>query len=251
MSKQLNQTPEVDEAEDIETPEEEAEGTEAEEPVETPDEGYADPEPDYKTKFSESSKEALKLLEEKKELEAKLASFEEKPTEDPSKSDEEPLYPGFEMLSEDEQKNILEYTNGIKRSTLDAIYKDPAISDAKKRYSESKWDSAFADTVEKYPELKDSKEEFKSKYFKADNVPDNINEILSDISKIYLFDKARDIGAAEAKASNDLIDIERANAGDKTPKTGRTMEDWQKLSEDNPGKFAKLSKEFNEDMKNS
>lgn len=242
VDESTNQQPEATEEKQPETPEENPAESNPEETV------------DYlKTKFSESSKEALRLLEEnkatkseieqlRKELEAKEAAGSNygKETEN--------LYPGFEMLTEEEQRNVQAYTDGIKKSVLEGIYKDPAISDARASHNERRWETAFQETVSEYPELAESKDEFKTKYFRADNVPSNINEITKDLAKVFLFDRARDLGAKDATEKANRIEIERANGGDKTPKASRTIEDWQKLQQDNPAEFAKLSKQFNEDM---
>lgn len=223
------------------------------ETTENPTEESAEtPEVDYKVKFSESSKEALRLREENKakeeELERlrKLAEKEDDSTN--YDSDSEPLYPGFENLSEEEQQNLVAYTESIKKSALDGIYKDPAIAFAKQSYNERTWDSAFDKVASEFPELKESKDEFKSKYFKADNVPSNIDSLLKDVAKIYLYDKAKDLGAQEALEKADRIDIERSSGGDKTPKATRSLEDWNNMAQSNPAQFAKLSKQFNEDM---
>jgi hypothetical protein len=204
---------------------------------------------DYKTKFSESSKEALRLLEETRAKDAeieRLRTAAESGTSYGNNSDA--LYPGFENLDDEAQKNLLAYTNSIKKNTLDEVYKDPAIAFAKQSYNERVWSEAFDGAVSEFPELKDSQSEFKQKYFKADNVPTNIKDILKDLAKVHLFDKARDIGAKQAKEQAERIDIERAKGGDKTPTASRTLEDWNQMAKSNPAEFAKNSKQFNEEL---
>ena len=66
-----------------------------------------------------------------------------------------------------------------------------------KQYNEQVFDSALNKTIEKYPELSSDKENFKNKYYNVNNVPANIETILGDVAKIYLFDKAKEIGARE------------------------------------------------------
>ena len=117
-----------------------------------------------------------------------------------------------------------------------------------KVYNEGKFNDALSNVIEKYPQLKESKEEFKAKYFKGDNVPDNIESLLEDLSKIYLFDKAKEIGASEEKERSNRLDTERAKGGDRTPQTARKLEDWQRMAQENPAKFAKLSKEYKKDV---
>ena len=197
---------------------------------------------DYKKKFSESSKEGIRLAHELKIKEAELESLRNTPTTDSNgatySDTTEQIIPGFDLMTEDEQKNLLAYTDSITRRTLDRIYKDPAIADAKNKYNENVWESSFNDIASKYPDLKDHKDEFKTKYFRADNVPSNLTEILGDVAKVYLFDKAADIGAKKALDNADRIDTERSNGGDKIPTPERTTEDWFRLSQDNPVKFA-------------
>ena len=224
------------------------------EPTANIDNDTADIDIDYKTKFSESAKEAQRLFAKKRELEIEVEqlrsaskSVEQNGTSYSDNPNE--LIPGFDSLSKEEQDNLLAYTDSIRRTTLDAIYKDPAIADSKKRYNESVWIETFESVADEYPELKNNKEDFKAKYFKADNaMPSNIKDITRDLAKIYLFDKASDIGARKATEEANRIDIERTNGGDKAPTEGRTIEDWQKLSISNPVKFAQEYKKYNDGL---
>ena len=254
MEKEENQTPEVEQTEGTEA-EETAQETPTEESIETPQEDI-----DYKKKFSESTREAQRLLEQQKEKDRLLAEREKEIEELRKKAESsldgnyadnsESLYPGFENLSEEEQRNLMAYTDSIKKRVQDDIYKDPSIAFAKESYNEKRWNEAFETVAEKFPELRESKDEFKKKYFKSDNVPTNIGEILEDLSKVYLFDKAKDIGAQEAMEKSSHIDIERTGGGDKTPKpaVSRSLEDWQRMAESNPREFARHSEDFKKDM---
>jgi hypothetical protein len=217
--------------------------TVAETTVENPIE-EAEPAIDYKKKFSESSKEAQRLLEEKKAAEEELERLRNE-KELQANGD---LYPGFNDLDEDQRKNLVAYTNSIRESVKKEIYQDPSISFARQSFNEKKWEDAFNKVSSKYPELKDNKDEFKNKYFKVDNVPTNIENILEDVSKIYLFDKAKAIGASEERQKANRIEIERSQGGDKKPTVNRSLSDYQKLADENPAKFAKESKQFNEDL---
>lgn len=199
---------------------------------------------DYKNKFAESSKEALRIREENKQLRAEL---EAKANVQPDKAMES-IYPGFEQLDPEAQQNLINYTNVITNRAKAEIYRDPAIAHAKAVYNESKFDQAFMEVTQVHPELAKSKDEFKSKYFNANNTPDNIKTILGDVAKIYLFDKAKDIGASEERAKKDRIDLERTTAGTKTPQTNRSLEDWQRMAQENPAKFATMSKEYHTDL---
>jgi hypothetical protein len=202
---------------------------------------------DYKNKFAESSKEALRLLEETKRLQDELEAKANAPVATPEPAMES-IYPGFEQLDPEAQQNLINYTNVITNRAKAEIYRDPAIVHAKAVYNESKFDQAFMEIASAYPQLAQSKDEFKSKYFNANNTPDNIKTILSDVAKIYLFDKAKDIGASEERAKKDRIDLERTTAGEKTPSVGRSLEDWGRMAQENPVKFAQLHKEYNADL---
>lgn len=218
-------------------------------PVETVTTATADPEIDYKTKFSESSKEALRLLEETKAKDAEIERLRQLAEQGANHSnDSDDIYPGFEQLSDEEQRNLIAYTEGIKRKALEEINKDPALTYARESYNERKWDTAFDAVVNDFPELKESKDDFKKKYFNIKNVPENINDILKDLAKVHLFDHARELGAKDALEKANRIDIERQQAGDKTPVATRSLEDWHKLAQSNPGQFAKLAKEYKSDL---
>ena len=211
--------------------------------------GEAEPSVDYQKKFSESSKEANRLLEENRAKDAeieRLRLLAEKGTEETPPADD--LYPGFGELEPEAQANLLAFADMITKRANDNLNKDPAISFARSNYNEKKWDDAFAEVAKSYPDLASSKSEFKTKYFNANNVPDNIQDILSDVAKIYLFDKARDIGAKEEKERAGREDTERATGGDKAPTASRTLEDWYRMARENPSKFAKLAKEYQADL---
>jgi len=196
---------------------------------------------DYQKKFAESSKEALRLYEENKRLNEELAATATVPVT-------ENLYPGFEELSPEAQQNLISYTDVVTKRALAGVYNDPAIKYAKEQHNISKWETAFSKVSEKYPDLKTSKDEFKIKYFKADNVPDNIDLILEDVAKIHLFDKAKYLGAEEEKKKSSRVDSERSVGGDKTPQSSRSLDDWARMANTNPAEFAQHAKEFNADM---
>lgn len=228
-------------------------GTVTETTVENPVDQIVDP-TDYQKKFSESSREALRLLEEKKAAEAKIKALEEQlklkdtPPAETTVTPTENLYPGFEYLDEEGRKNLIAYTNSVTARAKEELLKDPAIAFARKTYNENRWEQAFSQVAEKHPELKASKDDFKSKYFSPANVPNNIDSILGDIAKIYLFDKVKDLGAEEERAKANRIELERNTGGDRTPSTSRTLADWNRMAQENPAKFATLAKEFNADV---
>lgn len=202
---------------------------------------------DYRKKFIDSAKGAQQLYKEKQDLEARLA--EATAGKDPVRPDAtENLIDGFDLLDKEQQDNLIAYTDVVTRRTREEIYKDPAIAFAKRNYNESKFNNALDIVVAEFPALSPNKSEFKAMYFNADNVPDNIQEILTSMAKSYLFDKAHDIGAEEAKAAADRIELEDTTGGDRTPSARRTLSDWQLMARTNPAKFASLKKEYDADI---
>ncbi len=255
MSNEENQTPEQGTEVDETTNQTEETTEEAQATEDAPVEGDASPEIDYKKKFSESTREAQRLLDETRQerekreaLEAELEKYKNDGKDYDGKSDE--IEEFFSDYSDEEKERVMKFADGVTKKALDTIYKDPAISSAKTFHNESIWDDAFSKATQDYPELKDAKAEFKSKYFKPNkDVPSNIDDLMKDMAKIYLYDKAKDLGRMEAQAESKRIDIERSGGGDKeTNRTTRSLEDWNRLAQENPAKFAKLSKEFNSDM---
>lgn len=200
---------------------------------------------DYKKKFSESSSEAQRLFKENEELKKSLM-LKDNVHENVQNTDS--FYPGFEDLDEDAKNNLIAYTNTVTNKAKEELYKDPAIAFARTQYNEQIWESAFNQTVSKYPDLANSKDEFKSRYFNPNNVPQNINSILEDVAKIHLFDKAKEIGVKEAEEKKNLDDIERATSGENKSTVTRSLGDWQRMAQENPGKFASLSKEYQSDL---
>ncbi len=99
---------------------------------------------DYATKFAESSKEALRLLEENKKKDEEIARLAAKANgpASPAQSTEN-LYPGFEQLDPEAQANLVAYTDLIQKRTLEGVYKDPAIKFAKEQYNTTRWEQAF------------------------------------------------------------------------------------------------------------
>lgn len=209
----------------------------------------AEPQIDYQkriaeleSKFSNSSKEALRLYEENK----RLRELEARGTEETPPAND--LYPGFEELDPEAQANLIAYTDMVSKRAIDSVYKDPAIIYARTTYNETKFDKALNEVVSKYPSLANSKDEFKNKFFNPSNTPDNIEVILEDMAKIHLFDKAKDIGIQEEQQKANRIDLERSTGGEKAPTSSRSLEDWHRMMQENPAQFAKHSKEYNADL---
>jgi len=223
-------------------PETDTQGTEQTETVETPNTEAVD----YEKKFRESSKEAQRLYEENKKLrETPIETESENFNTEPDTE----FFEGFNDLDEDAQANLLAYTNAVEKRALEKVYKDPAIAFARSSYNENKWQTSFAEASREIPDLAEHAEEFKTKFYNPANVPENMTDIIKDLAKIYLFDKAKDIGAKEESEKASRINLEDVTGGDKSaPTASRSLEDWQRMASENPAKFASLSKEFNADM---
>jgi hypothetical protein len=219
-------------------PETKVEGTEQKETVQTA--------VDYETKFKESAKEAQRLYAENRKLrESHTVSTDTNLTN--QTAEEEPFF-GFNELDEDSQRNLIAYTNSVTKKAREEIMRDPSIAFARTAYAESRWTSAFNAITTQFPDLTKHATDFKARYFNQNNVPDNLEEVLADLAKIYLFDKAKEIGAEEERSKSARVNLEDVTGGDKTPKPSRSIEDWERMARENPTKFAKSSKEFNDDM---
>lgn len=211
------------------------------------------PEIDYKKKFSDSSAEAIRLLHVQEEKDAEIERLREElelkgnaPNSFEATADNP--FPGFEDLDDNAKEQFINYTNGIVSKATQQINKDPAIAYARKQFNTQKWEAALNNAISKYPKLAESKDEFRTKYFDVNNVPENIDNILVDVAKIHLFDSSMEIGAKEEAEKNNRIEIERNTSGPKETNVNRSLEDWQRMSKENPEQFRKLSKEFNADM---
>ncbi len=165
---------------------------------------------------------------------------------------DEELFPGHKDLDDEAKENLETYTKNLTENVLKEVNKNPAIAFAQRLANESKFDKALNVIIGQYPDLANSKDEFKSKYFNPNNTPDNIEKILGDTVKIHLYDRAKDHGAEEERKRNETrIDQERANGGNnEVVVSNRTMEDWERMARTDPQKFANLSKEYEEDMRN-
>lgn len=206
---------------------------------------------DYKQKFIDSARGAQELLDKNKELTRQIENPEppvstDLPTHQPESNPS--LYPGFENLDKEAQENLTAYTDAVTGRARDEILKDPSIAFARESYNESRWNTAFDATILAYPDLAEAKEDFRSKYFHPSNVPENIGDILNDLAKIYLFDKARDIGAEEAKVASERVQLEDPTGGDRTPTVSRSLADWQAMQQKNPAEFAKHKAEYDADV---
>jgi hypothetical protein len=209
---------------------------------------------DYQKKFSESSKEALRILDENKIKDAEIARLKEELMLKGNVQDNSQVqntdnnYPGFENLDEETQNGISSIITLAKKQAVEELKKDPAYAFALRQNNETTFNNALQETIQIYPELAEFKDEFKAKHYNVNNVPVNIKEILVELAKGHLFDKAKQIGAREVTETNQHIELERTTAGKKDSTARRSLEDWTRMQQENPQQFLSLSKEFNADM---
>lgn len=159
--------------------------------------------------------------------------------------DFEKAIPNFDLLDPDTQGNLRGIFRALENRVFSKLNSDPGVAFARQSYNEKKWDAAFDAVAPQFGEdLIKNKADFKSKYFQANNVPDNIEEILTQLAKAYLFDSAKEAGAAEERQRGQQIDLERGNGGPKAPTSGMTIDDWEHLRLTKPKVFAARAKEY-------
>lgn len=204
-------------------------------------------------KFKASAKGAQDLLASNKAKDARIAELEalNNPANDNSASDT--LYEGFEHLPEEERKNVLGLTNAIKDQVKSEITDTPVFQEHAQRVNETKFDTAFNMVAAAYPELMDKQKEFKAKYFQPNNVPDNIEQLIEDMAKIFLYDTAHNRGVEEGiEKANHVDDALRTDGGsggeNLSGNTHKSLLEWDTLRRTNPAKFASLAQQYDEDM---
>lgn len=198
---------------------------------------------DYKKKFSESTTENQRIRAENERIAAENARLMRELGDRTPSDDRDP---GADPDGEDE--NVVAFTDHVVQKAKSELEKDPAIALARRTYNEKTFDDALSSVIEQHPELATTKSEFKEKYFQANNVPANIKDLLGDLAKIWLFDKAKQMGAEEERAKQNRLDTERITGGDRTQRTKRTLEEWHRIAQANPAKFATMKKEYEADL---
>lgn len=146
------------------TPESEPEPTPEPEEEETPE---VEPElkkeePDYKTKFAESSREAQVIAHSKKEFETQIEEAQNlpEPTEDQVRVE----FKDYDLLSEFEQQMAKEMTHRrLKERAIKDITSQQKVAEAKveERAKEADTFSIDPDMLKKFPKLEGRQEEFK------------------------------------------------------------------------------------------
>lgn len=206
-------------------------------------------------KFKASAKGAQDLLRANKERDARIAELQAQldaanNTDNPSDT----IYEGFEHLPEDERNNVVGLANAIKTQATSEMMQHPAFKEHEARANELKFDTAFNMVAAAYPDLLDHKEGFKAQYFQPNNVPDNIESLLTDLAKVYLFDNAKEIGKQEgiknAHHVDDALRTDGGSGGENQTITHKSLQEWETLARTNPSEFSSpaMQKKYNEDM---
>lgn len=169
-------------------------------------------------------------------------------------SEFEDLIPNFKNLPPDEQTNVRTFYTNVERRIRRSLDNDPAIKNSRAIYAEDLWEKGFAKAAAAVPGLSAKKEDFKKLYFKSENTPENIGELLITFGKSYMFDaatqSAKEEGAEEERKRNQGVDLMDPNGGDKGQggNAGMKIEDWDYLSRTNPQEFARRQAEFDKQM---
>jgi hypothetical protein len=224
-------------------PETESEGTEETDTLQTDE----SPSIDYEAKFKQSAREAQRLYEENKRLQ-ELANQKREEEFTTPPTDVSDLFPGFEHLDEDAQRNLLAYTESVKRKAVEEVYKDPDLQYIKTEVKEKRWNHAFEEVANELPDIKDHSADFRAKFYNPNVSADP--SVLKELAKSYLYDRAEEIGARKERERTNRVDLEDIGGGVKAPTTtSRSTEEWLQMSRTNPAKFASLKKEFEEDRR--
>lgn len=220
-------------------------------PIQTRPKTYEEMTPEeLKEKLRASSKGAQALLDEKKQWELDRQDYEAKLAEKKANGGDNPTFEGYENLSSEEQENLQKYNKNIIQQAEQKIMSNPAMQKVVERENEAKWEEAYAKVAHAYPELNETKEAFKAKYFKPLNVPDNMDTLLTDFAKTHLFDRARDVAHREFEEKSKRIEDPGTPGGSGGVSAGaqpkRTLKEWQEIAK-NPSKFSRLSDEYKAD----
>lgn len=165
-------------------------------------------------KFTESAKEANRLLERNKELEEKLAEASESSLE----KDVSIRYPDWDLMTESEK--ILAKNQERIDKQLTELARDKV------------WDKDFSQMQKKYPKLAEKENEFKDFCSKYKNID------AETLAKSFLFEETPVKEVKERKG------LEKPTAGpNKTSIPGMSLEDIKRLREEQPKLYVKLLRE--------
>ena len=215
---------------ETETPQTPAEGTGQEgQPAETPlEEGQPDSDKEkeeLRTKFSASSKEALRLLEENKHLRAKLEGNIS--SEPPSDEEAAKVVPDYDLLSPAEQ-HLQKEQIMLKRRLAklgEVVHSQTTQLNHEKKFNE---------LSVKYPSLKkDVFVEFC-----------NGREPTENMAKAFLFDQAKELGAREEAEKRARQGLESGSGGERKPAPkGLTDEEKEEMRVKDPVRYGRLIRE--------
>lgn len=197
---------------------------------ETPADGGAQPNPeedqvDYKKKFSESSREAQRLLDETKRLEGEKTELESKLEQSNENSFDDELskkYPNWDEMTETEQTIVR------NQEKLDQRL---AVSEEEKA-----WEKDYLKAKEEFPQLKEFEDDFKTFCYKYPRSVD-----ASTLAPAFLRQKGVSL---EKQETPDRIGLEKSTGGTKPDKQAGqySQEDIKRLRDADYEKYLKLVK---------
>lgn len=162
--------------------------------------------------------------------------------------DFESAIPNFELLDPDTQDHLRAIFGAMSAKLEKRLNSDPGVAFARQTFAEQQWERAFEAVAPKFgTDLTSRKADFKAKYYNGGSVPPNIESILAELAKGYLYDVAREHGAQEERDRAGRIDLERGG-GPKEPSSTMTVDDWERLRQTNPQAFAARAAEFRQAM---
>lgn len=217
MVEETTQTPEGNE--ETLTPE----GTETEETPQTQVvEGSPAPEVDYKEKFSESKKEALRIREEAKEKDLKIAELETKlKNETPSEAELAKKHADWEFKDESEKTRIRSEEAREKR-----------VQELEEKLA---WKEDFENVTNEFPQLKET--DFKEYAYKY---PKSVD--LKTLAKSYLYEHKVEPTKTEPVKERKGLEVPTGGSG-KVPSGAMTLKDVENLRNNNPRLYAKMIRE--------
>ncbi len=185
-------------------------------------------EPDYKEKFSQSSREAQLLAEQNKALQETIKNLTE--TKNPTDDELRQSYPGWDDLSAAEQTFMREQLSLKKEN---AATKGILLG----FLEEQKWKDDLAGALVKYPELSGKDTEFKNFCYK----PSHKNIPIDVLAKSFLYDSKPEPAREPAPPGAAL---EPGSGGPKeAPKGELSLDDIEIIRTKDPKRYRQLLRE--------
>lgn len=237
MEENTQQTPEEEEfgsGVEPQTPEEPVEGTQPEgQTGQTPDEEVGTPsepgtEEDYKKKFSESTREAQRLLEKLKEEQRRREELESKLAQRAGETISESVlakkYPDWDLLDPVEKDRLIkEEEREMRLARLE---------------EEIAWQKDYMAVSRKFPQLSKVEDEFKEFVYR----PENKGASLVTLAKSFLFDR-KELVEPKPSPQPKRKGLEKATGGTRVVSTEMSREDIERLRKTDYKRYVKLLKQ--------